>query len=281
LILSKFVGDQNNLKTVSHGTNKIFTWKCDTIECLNTYKQSPCNIYRQDFPRKYCDKCSQENRYKNKSIAIIKRSGSIEDKYPLIKEIWSIENNKKPNEFAPGSNEKVKLKCPNTSAKHPEYEIAVHHIQEHTCFRCPKCITKSSNAEMRIYSELKYSFNDVKWQQKIEGREADITIEDVKLVIEIDGYPWHKDKSEKDLEKNIIRLKSFITNLKNYNLIHIHGNNYSIINNQGDPSVLEMTFSHIKYLNNFKRSNNRNYPINGLDYPNAKRAKDITLNFEN
>jgi hypothetical protein len=84
-----------------------------------------------------------------------------------------------------------------------------------------------------------------------------------------------------DLEKNIIRLKSFITNLKNYNLIHIHGNNYSIINNQGDPSVLEMTFSHIKYLNNFKRSNNRNYPINRLDYPNAKRAKDITLNFEN
>jgi hypothetical protein len=57
---------------------------------------------------------------------------------------------------------------------------------------------------MKIYSELKYSFNDVKWQQKIEGREADVTIEDLKLVIEIDGFPWHKDKSEKDLEKNII-----------------------------------------------------------------------------
>ena len=84
-----------------------------------------------------------------------------------------------------------------------------------------------------------------------------------------------------DLEKNILRLKSFITNLKNYNLIHVHGNNYSIINSQGDPLVLEMTFSHKKYLNNFMQSNNRNYPINGLDYPNAKRAKDITLNFEN
>jgi hypothetical protein len=61
---------------------------------------------------------------------------------------------------------------------------------------------------MRIYSELKYSFNDVKWQQKIESREADITIEDLKLVIEIDGFPWHKDKTEKDLAKNIIFKKN-------------------------------------------------------------------------
>lgn len=83
-----------------------------------------------------------------------------------------------------------------------------------------------------------------------------------------------------DLEKNIIRLKSFITNLKNYNLIHVHGNNYSNIDNQGDPLVLEMTFSHKKYLYNQKQSNNRNYPIIGLDYPNAKRSKDIKLNFE-
>ena len=223
LILCKFVGDQNDLKTVSHGSNKIFTWKCDNQVCLNTYKQSGYNIYRQDFPRKYCNNCSKESRYINKSIAIIKRSGSIEDKYPLIKDIWSIENNKKPNEFAPGSNEKVKLKCPNTSAKHPEYEIAVYHIQEHTCFRCPKCVTKSSNAEMRIYSELQYSFKDVMWQQKIEGREADITIEDIKLVIEIDGYPWHKDKSEKDLEKNIIFQKN------GYNVLRIRDPRLDIV----------------------------------------------------
>ena len=109
LILSKFVGDQNNLKTVSHGTNKIFTWKCDNLDCLNTYKQSPCNIYRQDFPRKYCDKCSQENRYINKGIAIIKRSGSIQDKFPSIEKIWSKDNIKTSNEFSPGSNERVKL----------------------------------------------------------------------------------------------------------------------------------------------------------------------------
>ena len=41
-----------------------------------------------------------------------------------------------------------------------------------------------------------------------------------------------------------------------------------------------MTFSHIKYLKDFRINNNRDYPIIGLDYPNAKRAKDIKLNFE-
>lgn len=203
-ILSKFIGNQDILKANFFDTNDYYTWKCQTLECSNTFEALARNVYKDESPRVYCDICSHKSRYKNKHIAIMKRSGSIEDKYPLIKDIWSIENKKKPNEFSPGSNEKVKLICPNQSTKHPDYEIAIHHIQEHSCFRCPKCVTKSSNAEMRIYSELKYSFKDVIWQQKIEGREADVTIEDFKLIIEIDGYPWHKDKSEKDLAKNTI-----------------------------------------------------------------------------
>ena len=115
------------------------------------------------------------------------------------------------------------------------------------------------------------------------------------LKIDIEGSEYDLIDIIEQYEKNIIGfviefhnldnyisiLKNFITNLKNYNLIHIHGNNYSSISKQGDPSVLEMTFSHKKYLNNSKQSNNRNYPINGLDYPNAKRAKDINLSFEN
>jgi very-short-patch-repair endonuclease len=203
-ILSKFVGNQYIIKTKFFDTNDYYTWKCYTLECSNTFEALARNVYKDESPRKYCDSCSQQSRNENRVIACLKRSGSIEDKFPLIKNIWSIENKKKPSEFTPGSNEKVKLKCPNNSSKHQDYEIAIYHIEEHTCFRCPKCVTKSSNAEMRIYSELKYSFKDVKWQQKIEGREADIIIEDVKLVIEIDGFPWHKDKSEKDLAKNSI-----------------------------------------------------------------------------
>jgi very-short-patch-repair endonuclease len=203
-ILTKIVENEEVLKTLLPGTNKYCTFRCDTIGCLHTFDAIPRNVYKNELPRKYCDSCTHKNRKVNNQNTILKCSGTLQDKFPFITDIWSNENKKGFSKFSPGSNEKVKLKCPNLSAKHPEYTITVHHIQEHSQYRCPKCITKTSNAEMRIYSELKYTFKDVRWQQKIEGREADITIEDLKLVIEVDGFPWHKDKLVKDVEKNII-----------------------------------------------------------------------------
>jgi very-short-patch-repair endonuclease len=203
-IIPKLSGDEDILKTYLPGTNKYLEWKCDSEACSNKFRAIPKNVYKSDSPRKYCDICTHKNRKANKRKAILKRSGSIETIYPFIKNVWSNKNKKTPSEYSPGSNEKVTLRCPNASAKHPDYETTVYHIQETNCYRCPRCITKSSNAEMRIYSELKNSFKDVKWQQKIEGREADIIVEDIKLVIEVDGFPWHKDKSVKDNEKNII-----------------------------------------------------------------------------
>lgn len=204
LIIEKFIGNTDILKTVEPGTNTYFTWKCDSHNCLNTFEAIPRIVYMNELPRKYCDVCSYKNRTEKKNSTILKKSGSIKTKFSFITDIWSTENEKTPDEFSPGSNEKIKLQCPNKSAKHPDYEISIGKIQEHNCYRCPKCITKSSNAEMRIYSELKYSFNDAQWQQKIGGKEADVLIEDIKLVIEIDGFPWHKDKTEQDLKKNII-----------------------------------------------------------------------------
>jgi very-short-patch-repair endonuclease len=203
-IITKFVGNKDDLKLIQHGTNVKYIWKCGNLECSNTFEAIPGQVYKNNLPRIYCDTCTNNNKVDITRINALKKSGSICAKFLFINNVWSDENKKRPNEFSPGSNEKVKLKCPNKSTKHPDYEIAVCKIQEHNSFKCPKCITKTSNAEMRIYSELKYSFKDVKWQQKIEGREADVIIEDFKLVIEIDGYPWHKDKSEKDLKKNII-----------------------------------------------------------------------------
>jgi very-short-patch-repair endonuclease len=203
-ILTKFVGDLSELNAVSYTIKNYYTWRCNTSECLNTFEAVPYQIYKTRLPRTYCDTCSQRNRDTHRQLRSLERSGSIQEKIPEIETIWSKDNKKTPKELTPGSNEKVKLICPNNRAKHPEYEISVYHIQESYCIRCPKCITKTSNAEIRIYSELKHVFKDVKWQQKIGGREADITVEDVKLVIEVDGFPWHKDKTERDLLKNCV-----------------------------------------------------------------------------
>lgn len=213
-IITKFVGNKEDLKIIQHGTNVKYKWKCDISKCSNIFEAIPNNVYKKNFPRVYCDNCTQINKEVKSQIKYLERSGSIQTKIPNIITVWSKENKTEPNQISSGSNKKVILECPYKIAKHPSYKITVNKIQEHNCFKCPKCITKTSNAEMRVYSELKYTFKDVKWQQKIEGREADVIIEDLKLIIEIDGYPWHKHKLKKDLEKNVIFEKNGYTVLR-------------------------------------------------------------------
>ena len=71
---------------------------------------------------------------------------------------------------------------------------------------------------------------------------------------------------------------SKVKNCEYYKLIHIHGNNLAI-DELRNPLTLEMTFCHTKLIDHFNKTNNKEYPISGLDSPNAKRAKDVILQF--
>ena len=218
-ILDKYDGDIDDMKLISHSTMEHSKWKCKNYsECSNIFDARPRDVFRNDKRQtKYCSECKKVNR-KEQGVKyqkmMLEMNGSIQIKIPDITDVWCEDNTFKPNELTDNSHETVRLKCPNKSAKHPKYEIKVYNIQEGNCFSCPKCSVKTSKAEMRIYSELKCQFENVKWQQKIEGKEADITIEDIKLVIEVDGFPWHMDKTAKDLAKNVIFEKNGYTVLR-------------------------------------------------------------------
>ena len=208
-LVNKYAGNPDDLKVISYGTMIQYKWKCKNYsECSGIFEARPRDIFRSDSksPMKYCNKC----KYKDNGITyqknMLEKNGSIQTKMPDIISVWCENNKYKPSELTNYSHKNVTLKCPNRSAKHPDYEIKVYNIQISNCTSCPKCSLKTSKAEMRIYSELKYVFKDVKWQHKIEGKEADIIIEDIKLVIEVDGFPRHRDKAEKDLQ-NIAYLK--------------------------------------------------------------------------
>jgi hypothetical protein len=206
-IIAKYAGTQDELKLISFGTMiNTYKWKCENYsDCSNVFEARPNDVFRNDKRQiKYCSLCKNKERGKIYQKNMLEKNGSIQTKIPDIINIWCEDNKFKSNELTDNSHERVKLKCPNKCAKHPDYEISVYNIKESNCFSCPKCSVKTSKAEMRIYSELKYIFKDVRWQQKIDGREADITIEDLKLVIEVDGFPWHIHKAEKDLVKNSI-----------------------------------------------------------------------------
>ena len=70
------------------------------------------------------------------------------------------------------------------------------------------CTPQTSKLEIRLFCELKYLFgNDVEWRYKIDGIEVDLFLSKYSIGIEIDGYPWHLNKDDKDIAKTAELLK--------------------------------------------------------------------------
>ena len=60
--------------------------------------------------------------------------------------------------------------------------------------------------------------------------------------------------------------------------MHIHANNYSIKELDQFPEAIEITYSK-KNLHLDIKSNDKEYPLKNLDYPNSKRSPDIKISF--
>ena len=157
------------------------------------------------------------------------------------------------------------------------------------------------------FLDYKFFFRGKKIHHKLKVGESnilynEITINEIlknkknvllKVDIECDEYKILKniiENSEKidclliefhQVKKNIEQIKNFIKENKILKLIHIHGNNYANIDNQGMPAALELTFINSKKININNEKNTNFYPIKGIDYPNIKRHKDVKLTFEN
>jgi very-short-patch-repair endonuclease len=67
---------------------------------------------------------------------------------------------------------------------------------------CPHCNKKYSDVEIRLWAEAKAVFGNAQWSEKIDGIEVDVYLPSLNIGIEADGSYWHKDKTDKDTEKN-------------------------------------------------------------------------------
>ena len=81
------------------------------------------------------------------------------------------------------------------------------------------------------------------------------------------------------VHKNLNKIKKFIYDLKNFKLIHVHGNTYSKINKNFIPDVLELTFSNKNLFSQSEKKNKKKYPLPGLDSANHKRHSQFDLKF--
>lgn len=165
------------------GSNQKVWWICNEGHSYQAI------IYdrTQELKLRGCPYCSgRKLSSKNSAIEL----------YPLIFEEWDPNKNTiAPSELSFGSHKKAWWKCKNGH----EYEARIDHRVNGS--GCPYCTRSTSIPEIRILAELASIFS-VTSRFKIRKTEIDIYISKYKIGIEFDGSFWHKDKQNKDIEKN-------------------------------------------------------------------------------
>ena len=78
-----------------------------------------------------------------------------------------------------------------------------------------------------------------------------------------------------EVKKNLNLINSFIDNLP-LELIYIHPNNAGLLDDEGDPKLVEMTFS--KYAT---VKDDMEFSKHELDFPNNPYKNDVVLKFSN
>lgn len=158
------------------------------------------------------------------------------------------------------------------------------------------------NEKNRNYFHLKgvgnnpdfLTFNQV---MDLAGRKLDDSNRNIFVKIDIEGSEFDVIPSIKpyfnqivgmavefhELDENSPSFNNLISLLKNdFNILHVHGNNNNkTINGTNLPIVLEITFFNKKLVQETDVYQSlENYPLKGLDYPNTKGKKEISLSFK-
>ena len=119
---------------------------------------------------------------------------------PRLADEWYYEKNGQitPKKILPGSEKKVWWKC----KKGHEWQATIN--SRVSGGGCPICSSglRTSFPEYALFYYLTKCGLDVVQSYTEFGYELDIYIPSLKIAIEYDGYFWHKNKIEQDLEKN-------------------------------------------------------------------------------
>jgi very-short-patch-repair endonuclease len=171
-------------RSIVAGSPKKVWWKCSKA---HEWQTSPNHRTRGNTNCPYCS---------NQKVG---GDNNLEYLFPDLCKQWDYEKNNPliPSQLVPGSNKGVWWLCTRGhSWKTSPQNRAIQNTE------CPFCRPNVSRLELRIYTELSTIFNDAKRTAKLWGKEFDILIPSIKVCIEVDGYPWHLNKEEKDFIKN-------------------------------------------------------------------------------
>lgn len=137
-----------------------------------------------------------------------------------------------------------------------------------------KIVSKKKKSDQITVSEVLKNLKNILLKIDIEGDEYKVLdqINKNSKKINLLIVEFH------NITKNLNKIKKFLNN-SDLKIIHVHANNYGGIDKNGVPKVLEITLLNKKKFDISEKKSNYTYPINGLDYSNLKRRKDIKLKF--
>jgi len=155
-------------------------------------------VSSRTYLRSGCPTCSHKVRGEERTRETIRKKGSLAENHPAIAKQWHPTKNGdlSPSDVASGTRKKVWWVCD----KGHEWDAMVY-SRALGGTGCRYCRAGTSKLEIRFYCELKEIFQGVKWRERISGLESDIYLSGHKICIEIDGYPWHLGREEKDRQK--------------------------------------------------------------------------------
>ena len=193
--------------------------------------------------RNNCPYCSGQK--------VLKGYNDLQTLNPSLANDWNYEKNGNfsPENFTANSGIKVWWKC----EKGHEWQAAIASRNNGTS--CPICKSERNTSlpEFAIEYYLKKCGFEVTHSHKKNGYELDIYIPSKKTAIEYDGYFWHKNKSDKDIEKNakckkdgikLYRIREGLPSLNDSSI------DYTIQKNQKDfPEILKKILSEITKTN--------------------------------
>ena len=191
-------------KVLQTPAKDLLTWKCISNGCENVFQSTRGDRARSDESRRrdMCASCSEGRRIHRQKKRIVKTRGSLQDLHPKISSEWHPSKNGKvkPSDISASTNVSFWWLCP---VGH-EYKAKVNNRTQlnRGCKYCRDFGT--SLLEKRIFTEFKSQNLDFELRERIVGKEADLSSKSMKVIIEVDGYPWHNasKKVKHDLEKN-------------------------------------------------------------------------------
>jgi hypothetical protein len=171
---------------ITWGSNKKVWWICEK----NPEHKFQSSIVSRTSGGSGCPICANTQ---------VSEHNSLENKYPEIARSWHPTKNGEfsPSNVVAGGHKQIWWLCPYGH----EWKTQIKHRINGS--NCPKCSNQTSQLEIRVYCEIKALFENTSWREKVEGIEADVLLDSLKLIIEIDGSYWHKSKVKADKDKTL------------------------------------------------------------------------------